>query len=157
MPWGSLPFHLYADARPSSPTCSGSHDHTYLLVLCHPLPERWREKLSSFFADVLVYEEAVDLISQGYFQGSDVLFADTRECLTASCESARELVVGYNWLAAENGKDQIDTEGNDVHAPGRVEQLLDQWVRLSRGKALVAIGKVFEGRDEILSVLQCRK
>src|SRR5689334_6799901 len=29
---------------------------------------------------------------------------------------------------------------------GRVEQLLSDWVRLSRGKALAANGKVFEGR-----------
>jgi len=97
------------------------------------------------------------LISQGYFQGNEVLFADAREYLTASCERARELVAAYNWFAAHNGKEQIDPEGSNVYAPGRVEQLLNQWVRLSRGKALVATGKVFEGRDEILSVLQPRK
>jgi hypothetical protein len=121
------------------------------------LPERWREKLRSSFADLIAHEEAVDLISQGYFQGNEVLFADARQYLTASCESARELVVGYNWFAAQNSKEQIDTEGSDVRALGRVEKLLNQWVRLSRGKALVATGKVFEGRDEILAALQPRK
>ena len=121
------------------------------------LPERWRKKLCSSFADLIAHEEAVDLISQGYFQGNDVLFADARKYLAASCERARELVVAYNWFAAQNGKERIDTAGSDVRAAGRAEQLLNQWVRLSRGKALVATGKVFEGRDEILSVLQLWK
>jgi hypothetical protein len=121
------------------------------------LSERFREKLCRLLADVLAHEEAVDLISQGYFEGNEVLFADARECLTVSFESARELIVGYNWFAAQNGKEPIDTEGNDVRAPGRVEQLLNEWVRLSRGKALAATGKVFEGRDEILSVLHSQK
>ena len=121
------------------------------------LPERWRKKLCSSFADLIAHEEAVDLISQGYFQGNDVLFADARKYLAASCKRARELVVAYNWFAAQNGKERIDTAGSDVRAAGRAEQLLNQWVRLSRGKALVATGKVFEGRDEILSVLQLWK
>jgi hypothetical protein len=41
------------------------------------------------------------------------------------------MVVGYNWFATQNGKEQIDTEGNDVFAPRRVERLLNEWVRLS--------------------------
>jgi hypothetical protein len=122
-----------------------------------PLPERWREKLCSSFADLIAHEEAVDLISQGYFEGGEVLFADARQHLTASCESARELIVAYNWFAVQNGKEKIDIETNGVGAPGRVEQLLNQWVRLSRGKALVITGKLFEGRDEILSLLQLPK
>src|SRR5215469_10615290 len=121
------------------------------------LPERWREKLSSLLSNVLAHEEAVDLISQGYFQGTEVLFTDAREYLTASCACAREMVVGYNWFAAQNGKEQIDTERNDVFSSGRVERLVNEWVRLSRGKALAATGKVFEAREEILSVLQPRK
>ena len=39
----------------------------------------------------------------------------------------------------------------------RVEQLLNGWVKLARGKALPAYGKIFEARDEILSVLQPQK
>lgn len=121
------------------------------------LPERWREKLSRFLAEVLAHEEAVDLISEGYFQGNDVLFADTRAMLTASRECARELIVGYNWFAALNNKEQIDEEGNNVLLPHRTEQLVNQWVKLSRGKALAANGKIFEGRDEIISFLQPEK
>ena len=122
-----------------------------------PLPERWRDKLCSSFADLTAHEEAVNLISLGCFEGSEVLFADARQHLTASCESVRELIVGYNWFAAQNGKEKIDIEKNGVGAPGRVEELLNQWVRLSRGKALVLTGKLFEGRDEILSLLQAQK
>jgi hypothetical protein len=98
------------------------------------LPERWRGKVCSFLADVLAHEEAVDLISQGYFQGNEVLFADVRERPEA-----------------------IDTEGSDVHASGRVEQLLNEWVKLARAKALAANGKIFAARDEILTLLQPQK
>jgi hypothetical protein len=77
--------------------------------------------------------------------------------LTAYCVSARELIVAYNWFAVQKGKEKIDIETNGVGAPGRVEQLLNQWVRLSRGRALVITGKLFEGRDEILSLLQLPK
>jgi len=69
----------------------------------------------------------------------------------------RELVAGYNWFAAQNGKEEIHTEADNVCAPGRVKQLLNEWVRLSSGKALAATGKVFEGQDEIVSVLQVKK
>ena len=110
-----------------------------------------------FLADVLAHEEAVDLISQGYFEGNDVLFADVREHLTAACETARELITSYNWFAAQYGKEPIDTEGSDSRTPGRVEQLLNEWVKLARGKALAANGKIFDARDEILSVLQPQK
>ena len=110
--------------------------------------------MCGFLADVLAHEEAVDLISQGYFQGNEVLFTDVRKHLTAACEIVRELITSYNWFAAQYGKEAIDTEGSDARAPGRVEQLLNEWVKLARGKALAANGKIFEARDEILSVLQ---
>ena len=121
------------------------------------LPERWRGKVCSFLADVLAHEEAVDLISQGYFQGNEVLFADVRERLTAACGTVRELITGYNWFATEHSKEAIDTEGSDVHASGRVEQLLNEWVKLARAKALAANGKIFAARDEILTLLQPQK
>jgi hypothetical protein len=40
---------------------------------------------------------------------------------------------------------------------GLFAPFIAKWVRLSRGKALAATGKVFEGRDEILSVLHSQK
>jgi hypothetical protein len=46
--------------------------------------------------------------------------------------------------ASENGKEQIDTEENDAYVPGRVEQLLNAWVRLARGKALAATAKILK-------------
>ena len=69
----------------------------------------------------------------------------------------RELITGYNWFAAKHGKEVIDTKGNDARTPGRVEQLLNEWVKLAKGKALAANGKIFEARDEILSILQPQK
>ena len=119
--------------------------------------ERWREKLVTLFAEVLAHEEAVGLISQGYFQGNEVLFTDARECLTASGECARQLIVAYNWFAAHEGKEPIDIDGNDVRVPGHVEQLLNSWVRLSRARALSGMGKIFEARHEVLSLLRSPK
>ena len=100
---------------------------------------------------------AVGLISQGYFQGNEVLFTDARECLTASGECARQLIVAYNWFAAHEGKEPIDIDGNDVRVPGHVEQLLNSWVRLSRARALSGMGKIFEARHEVLSLLRSPK
>lgn len=121
------------------------------------LPERWRAKMAGFLADVLAHEEAVDLISQGYFEGNDVLFPDVREYLTTASETVRELITGYNWFAARQSKEAIDTEESGAPTSGRVEGLLNEWVKLARGKALAANGKIFEARDEILSMLQPQK
>jgi hypothetical protein len=54
----------------------------------HNTPERFREKLCGLLDDMHAHEEAVDLISQGYFEGNEVLFADARAYLNASHENA---------------------------------------------------------------------
>ena len=41
--------------------------------------ELWRAKLCTILADVVALERAVDLISEGYFEGHDVLFADSKK------------------------------------------------------------------------------
>jgi hypothetical protein len=53
------------------------------------LLELWRKKLCTFLADAVILEQAVGLISEGYFDGHDVLFADSREALTSSYEDAK--------------------------------------------------------------------
>ena len=63
----------------------------------------------------------------------------------------------YNWFATQHSKEAIDTERSDVHASVLVEQLLNEWVKLARAKALAANGKIFEARDEILTLLQPQK
>jgi len=68
------------------------------------------------------------LISEGHFDGHDVLFADSREALTLFYENAKLLIAGYNSFADENGKDPIDVEGIE-RGPGRkTDQLLNEWV-----------------------------
>ena len=111
----------------------------------------WRQKLCAFLADVVAVQRAVDLTSEGYFDGHDVLFADVKERLSASHENANSLVVAYNYFAAENGKETIDVDVVE-RCPGRkVEKLLNEWVMLSRSGALVARGRLFDARDEVLS------
>ena len=66
--------------------------------------ELWRAKLCTILADVVALERAVDLISEGYFDGHQVLFADSQKELTCAYETARFLIVGYNCFAEENGK-----------------------------------------------------
>jgi hypothetical protein len=107
-----------------------------------------------FLADVVALERAVDLISEGYFDGHDVLFADSQKELTSSHETARFLIVGYNCFAEENGKEPIDTEAIE-RSPGRkVHHFLNEWVMLSRSKVLVARGEIFAARDEVLALLK---
>ena len=55
--------------------------------------ELWRERLCTILADVVALERAVDLISEGYFDGHGVLFADSQKKLTTSHETARLLIV----------------------------------------------------------------
>ena len=98
-------------------------------------------------------ERAVDLISEGYFDGHDVLFVDVRENLTSSWENVELLVAGYNCFATENGKAPIDTDAIEPDPGQGVEQHLNEWVMLSRSSALVAGGKIFEARDEVLRFL----
>jgi hypothetical protein len=71
-----------------------SEGKTVLFEMMRDLPERWGKKLCSCYAEVLAYEEAVNLIWEGYFQGNEVLFADGREYLTVWCERV-ELVSSF--------------------------------------------------------------
>jgi hypothetical protein len=112
--------------------------------------ERWRQKLCAFLADVVAVEQAVDLISQGYFDGHDVLFADTKEQLTSSYERAQLLVAGYNCFAEDNRKEPIDLDGDNGCPERTVEQRLNEWVMFSKSKALAACGRTLEARDEVL-------
>jgi hypothetical protein len=116
--------------------------------------ELWREKLCTILADVVALQRAVDLISEGYFDGHDVLFADSQKELTSSYETAQLLIVGYNCFAEENRKELIDTEVIE-RSPGRkVDHSLKEWVMLSRSQALVACGEIFAARDEVLALLK---
>lgn len=116
--------------------------------------ELWREKLCMILADVVALERAVDLISEGYFDGHDVLFADSQKQLTSSYETARLLIIGYNCFAEENGKEPIDIEDIE-RSPGRkVDHFLREWVMLSRSQALVGCGEIFAARDEVLAWLK---
>ena len=124
------------------------------LVTARDFLELWREKLCTILADVVALERAVDLISEGYFDGHDVLFADSRKEVTSTHETARLLIVGYNCFAGENGKESIDMEAME-RSPGRkVDHFLKEWVMLSRSKVLVTCGEIFAARDEVLAFLR---
>ena len=114
----------------------------------------WGEKLRAILTEVVALERAVDLISEGYFDGHDVLFADSRKELTSCHETARFLIVGYNCFAEENSNEPIDIEAIE-RSPGRkVDSFLKEWVMLSRSKNLVARGEIFAARDEVLAFLK---
>ena len=144
--WASLLGLAMIDTTPDS--------KPFDLATVGNFPELWREKLCVFFTDVVTLERAVDLICDGYFDGHDVLFKDSREELKSSYERAELLVVGYNCFAQENGKEAIDIDAL-LHCPERrVTQHLNEWVMLSQSKVLAARGKVFEARDKILALLK---
>jgi hypothetical protein len=94
--------------------------------------ELWRKKLCTTLADVVALERAVVLISEGYFDGHDVLFADSQEKLTSSHETSRLLVVGYNCFAEENGKECIDMEDIECSPGHKVDHFLNEWVMFLR-------------------------
>jgi len=100
---------------------------------------------------VVAVRRALDLISEGYFTGHDVLFADVKDWLTASAENADSLVVACNYFAEENGKETIELDAGELCLGRRVEKLLNEWVMLSRSSALMARGRPFDARDEVLS------
>jgi hypothetical protein len=54
--------------------------------------ELWRKKLCTTLADVVALERAVDLISEGFFDGHNVLFADSQK--TAYLFSRNLTVIG---------------------------------------------------------------
>jgi hypothetical protein len=114
-------------------------------------------KLCTFLTEVVAVQLAVDLISEGYFDGHDVLFVDVKEQLASSYESAKLLIVGYNFYAQENGGEPIDIDAVERCSERKVDQHLNEWVMLSRSKALAARGKIFEARDEVLSLLSVDK
>jgi len=116
--------------------------------------ELWRQRLCAFFADVVSLERAVDLICEGYFDGHDALFKDSREELTSSHEAAKLLIVGYNCVALENGREVIDIDCSHHFREGKVTRYLNEWVMLSQSSGLVARGKVFEARDKVLALLK---
>jgi hypothetical protein len=116
--------------------------------------ELWREKLCTILANVVALERAVDLISEGYFNGHDVLFADSRKELTSSHETARSLIVAYNYFAEENSSEPIDIEAIERRPGRKVNSFLKEWVMLSRSKNLVARGEIFAARDEVLAFLK---
>ena len=85
------------------------------------------EKLRTILTEVVALERAVDLISEGYFDGHDVLFADSRKELTSSHETARFLIVGYNCFAEENSNEPIDMQygDSDCCVSGVMRQVLE--------------------------------
>lgn len=116
--------------------------------------EVWRKKLRTILTEVVAFERAVDLISEGYFDGHDVLFADSRKELTSSYEAARFSIVGYNYFAQENRRGPVDIEAIERSPGCKVDSLLKEWVMLSRSKSLVARGEIFAARDEVLAFLR---
>jgi hypothetical protein len=88
----------------------------------------WREKLCTILSEVVALERAADLISEGNFDGHDVLFADSRKELTSSYAAAQLLILGYNCFAQENRREPIDIEAIE-RSPGRkVDSFLREWV-----------------------------
>ena len=144
--WASLLGLAMIDTTP--------HSKPFELATVGNVLELWRQKLCAFFAGVVTLERAVDLICDGYFDGHDVLFKDSREKLTSSHEVAKLLIVGYNCVALENGREVIEIDPLHHFQESRVTQYLREWVMLSQSSGLIARGKVFEARDKILALLK---
>jgi hypothetical protein len=146
MSWASLLGTFMLATSPQS--------KAFELVAPKDFLQLWGEKLRSILTEVVALERAVDLISERYFDGHDVLFADSRKELTSSHETARFLIVGYNCFAEENSSEPIDIEAIERRPGRKVNSILKEWVMLSRSKNLVACGEIFAARDEVLAFLK---
>ena len=115
----------------------------------------WRDKLRKFLVEVVALQQAVELISERYFDGHEVLFVDTRQELASSHELAMRLIHAYNYFAEENENEEgIDIQSIE-HCQGRkLRELLNQWSMSARSKALAAQGQSFEARDVVLDWLK---
>jgi hypothetical protein len=100
--WSSLLGISMLDGKPGSEPFEPQRARNFF--------EHWRSALCKLFADVVALQQAVDLISEGYFDGHDVLFSDSKEELWSSYETAKLLILGYNCFAEETGKELIDME-----------------------------------------------
>ena len=72
------------------------------------LEETWRQALCAYLEEVLALEHAVEIISDVYFDGHEVLFSDVKEELAAFRKRATLQISGYNLFAAENNLVLID-------------------------------------------------
>ena len=114
----------------------------------------WPTRLRQLLSEVLVLNRAVELISEGYFDGHNVLFADMRREMASAYEKAKFLIVGYNYFASQQKEVPIDIDAIESAAENGVEQFLNEWVVLARSKTLAARGEVFAARDALVSWLQ---
>ena len=146
MSWASLLGISMIDTTPRT--------EPFELATMRDFPERWRAKLCALLAEIVTLERAVNLICDGYFDGHDVLFKDSRGELTSCYEVAQLLVAGYNCFAQENGKEVIDVDALERCPGPRVGQHLNEWVMLCQSKVLAARGEIFEARDKVLSLLK---
>jgi hypothetical protein len=114
----------------------------------------WREKLCTLLRQVVALEQGVELISDGYFEGHEVLFSDVKTKLASSHESANLLIAGYNCFAGESGEEPIDPHAIEAFEERGVGKLLNHWYMSANSKALATQGKIFEARDVVLAWLE---
>lgn len=89
-------WHIKANLQSNPITHSAVPFEPFELATMRDFPERWRAKLCALLAEIVTLERAVNLICDGYFDGHDVLFKDSRGELTSCYEVAQLLVAGYN-------------------------------------------------------------
>jgi hypothetical protein len=144
--WASLLGLAMIDTTP--------HSKPFELATVGNVLELWCQKLCAFFAGVVTLERAIDLICDGYFDGHDVLFKDSREMLTSSHEAAELLVLGYNCFAEENDREGIDIDSSHHFQESKVTRYLNEWVMLSQSSGLAARGKIFEAHTKVLALIK---
>lgn len=88
--------------------------------------------------EVVALEQAVDLISEAYFDGHDVLFTDSRKKLMSSFETVWLLISGYNQFAQDNRIEPINIEAIQRTPGSKVDSFVKEWVALSRSQHFVA-------------------
>ena len=100
--------------------------------------ELWRGKLCTLLAEVVGLETAVGLLCEWHFDGHDVLFTDSRKQLTDAHESAKFLMLAYNYFAERSGQEPIDIVAVESSDGRGVEQHLKMFLGLAHSTVLQA-------------------
>ena len=133
----------------------GRPDQSGALVPVHPIPELATRvgkyvcaEFKSLLEETLLTASAIDLISETYLGGEDILFSDTRDILETEVSNLRTTAEVYDLLT-----DWLDIEPLTLKELARyspiVHAKVDSVIHLSRAEALVGCSDLRKFKDAL--------
>ena len=133
----------------------GRPDQSGALAPVHPIPDIATRvgkfvcaKFKSLWEETLLMASAIDVISETYLGGEDILFPDTRAMLNAEVSNLRTTADVYDpltdWLDIEPLKLKEPAPGSPI-----VHAKADHVVHLSRAEALIGCSDLRKFKDAL--------